>query len=201
MYALRNRSKVLIRQIHEIAEWIGFETRNKYEILDEENKLIGFAAEQGKGFLGLIMRQFFGHWRTFEIFFFDNERRPVFKAIHPFRWFFQCLVVQNEVGKTLGIIESRFSLFFKSFVVMTPEHKLLLEVRSPVWKIWTFSFKFQNLEKAVVNKKWSGILSESFTDRDNFLVEFMDPKLTDLERNLVLAAGLFIDLQYFEKKK
>lgn len=201
MYALGNRSKVLIRQIHEIAEWIGFETRNKYEILDEESKLIGFAAEQGKGFLGHIMRQFFGHWRTFEIFFFDNERRPVFKAVHPFRWFFQCFVVQNEVGETLGIIESRFSIFFKSFVVMTPEQRILFEVRSPLWKIWTFSFQVQGLERAVVNKKWSGILSEAFTDRDNFLVEFMDPKLTNLQRNLVLAAGLFIDLQYFEKKK
>ena len=83
MYALRNRSKVLIRQIHEIAEWIGFETRNKYEILDEENKLIGFAAEQGKGFLGLIMRQFFVIGELLKYFSLTMREDPFSKpSIH-----------------------------------------------------------------------------------------------------------------------
>jgi hypothetical protein len=53
---------------------------------------------------------------------------------------------------------------------------------------------------ATVEKKWSGLLTEAFTDKDNFAVKYDDPNLSNEERQLVLAAALFIDLQYFERK-
>ena len=78
--------------------------------------------------------------------------------------------------------------------------RVILEVSSPIWRIWTFEFRRQGKVVAAVKKRWSGALSEIFTDRDNFLVEFSPGLPIEEERALVLAAAIFIDLQYFEAK-
>jgi hypothetical protein len=51
-----------------------------------------------------------------------------------------------------------------------------------------------------VLKKWSGALTELFTDADSFRIEFEHPGISPDERALLLCAGVFIDMQYFEAK-
>ena len=53
---------------------------------------------------------------------------------------------------------------------------------------------------AIVAKKWSGFLTEGFTDADRFRIEFGDSRLNAEERQLLLAAALFIDIHYFENR-
>ena len=57
-----------------------------------------------------------------------------------------------------------------------------------------------NREMARIEKKWSGLLTEVFTDKDIFRVTFIDPELTQQEREVLVAAAVYIDLQYFETK-
>lgn len=197
---LRTLSRVFVEQVFEIAEIIGFETRNKYRICDENGRDFAFAAEQQKGFLGILLRQFAGHWRAFDIHFFGMDRQPFMVAHHPFRWFFQRLEVRDAGGRLLGHVERRFSFFTKRFDVMNPNAQTLFEISSPLWRLWTFPFYRRGRETARVSKKWSGFGSEIFTDRDNFLVEFLEAALTLEEKSLVLAAALYIDLMFFEHK-
>ncbi len=197
---LLQTSKLFIHQRRELAEFFGFETRNKYEMVDAEGKVVAFAAEQGKGLLGLAMRYFFGHWRSFEIHFFNPQRQLVLIAKHPFRFIFQRLEISTPQGLRLGAVQQRFSIFSKRFDVEGPQGQGLFEISSPIWKIWTFDFRRRGQVVASVKKKWSGGFSEIFTDRDNFAVEFQDPQLTQAERILTVASGMFIDLQYFERK-
>ena len=83
---------------------------------------------------------------------------------------------------------------------MDASGRALLTVSSPIWRPWTFAFDRQERTLARVEKKWSGLLREAFTDADRFRVTF-DPNGLNLdERSLVLAAALFIDLQFFEQK-
>jgi len=197
---LSGHKKLIVRQIHEMAELFGFETRNKYAILNETGQQVGFAAEQQKGFLGFLLRNFLGHWRSFAIQFFDAERKPTLRAEHPFRFFFQRLEVFDQSGRSIGAIQQRFSILSKRFDVQNPAGMTLFEVASPIWRIWTFPFVHDGRTCATVAKKWSGGLTELFTDKDNFLVEYADPGLSEDERKLVLAAAVFIDLKYFEQK-
>ena len=189
-----------VQQIREIAEWFGFETRNKYSILDSQNNPIGFAAEQQKGFWGFVFRHFLGHWRRFDIHIFNAQRSPVIIARHPFRWIFQRLEVYEVGGQYLGALQQRFSILTKSFDVEDSRGITLMAVRSPFLKFWTFPFTQRGQEVARIEKKWSGTFSEIFTDRDNFVIQFKDGDLTPIDRNLILAAAFFIDLQYFERK-
>ncbi|HYQ46740.1 MAG TPA: phospholipid scramblase-related protein [Polyangiaceae bacterium] len=196
---VQHSNELMIVQRRELAELIGFETRNKYAIL-ANGAQIGFAAEQGKGGLAFLARMFLGHWRTFEIHFFDEARRLVLRALHPFRFFFQRLEVSSAEGRLLGSIQQRFSLFYKRFDVVDASERVLLTVSSPLWRPWTFAFDRQERTLARVEKKWSGLLREAFTDADRFRVTFDGNGLNPDERSLVLAAAVFIDLQFFERK-
>lgn len=196
---VQQSSELMIVQRRELAELFGFETRNKYSI-EANGVQLAFAAEQGKGGLAFLARMFIGHWRTFEIHVFDNQRQLALRVVHPFRFLFQRLEVMSADGRVLGAIQQRFAIFSKKFDVTDGTGRLLLSVSSPIWRPWTFSFERDGREMARVEKKWSGMLREAFTDADRFRVAFESHELSLDERALVLAAALFIDLQYFEQK-
>ncbi|WP_413293826.1 phospholipid scramblase-related protein [Bdellovibrio sp. HCB185ZH] len=198
--ALKNQNQLIIRQRKELAELIGFETRNKYEICDQQGTVIGYCAEQQKGFLGLLIRQFLGHWRSFELHFFDNQRQQVFIVKHPFKIFFQRLEVFSTHGQYIGALQQRFGIFRKKFDIETPNGRVLMKMESGFLQFWTFPLFKSNQEVAVIRKKWSGLFKEAFMDADNFQVEFGRAELSDEERSLILASAIFIDLQYFERK-
>lgn len=189
-----------VRQRRELAELFGYESRNKYEIQDPGGQAILYAAEQGKGFGATLLRQFVGHWRTFEVHVFDNARNVILRAVHPFRWLFQRLEVFAADGRPVGALQQRWSLFSKCFDVLDASGRTLMTVRSPLWRPWTFTFERNGSPVAVVSKRWGGLLREAFTDADSFRVEFGAADLGPDERALLLAAALFIDLQYFEQK-
>lgn len=191
---------LVVVQRHELAELFGFETRNKYEVLGEDGACVGFCAEQNKGFLAFVARMLLGHWRPFDLFFFDPERRQVLTAHHPFRFLFQRLEVSIPDGRKLGALQARFAIFSKRFDMEDASGRAVMTVSSPLWRPWTFPFEKNGRPAAKVAKKWSGLLAESFTDKDRFRVEFEDPSLSADERLLLLAAALFVDLQYFERK-
>lgn len=200
MIDLSNHKNLIVRQTHEVAEWFGFETRNKYEIIDENKHPVAFAAEQQKGFFGWLMRQFLGHWRSFDVHIFNSDRQLALHAHHPFRFIFQRLEIKDNMGRYIGCVQQRFSILSKRFDVQNARGMIVMEVASPIWRIWTFEFFHGAKVVAAIRKKWSGIFSEVFTDRDNFLVEFSDPTLSPEEKQLVLAAAIFVDLKYFENK-
>jgi uncharacterized protein YxjI len=197
---LTGHSQVFVTQRFEMGELFGFETRNRYRIADAGGNPIGYAAEERTGALGFLARQFLGHWRTFDIHFYDDGRREVFHASHPFRFYFTRLDVFDAGGRLVGAIEKRFSLLSKRFHVTNARGATVMEVNSPLWRIWTFPFVSKGRVVASVNKKWSGAMSELFTDRDDFQVEFRSRELGRDERWIVLAAAIYVDLTYFERK-
>ena len=198
---LTNTQQIVVVQRRELAELFGFETRNKYEVYNEERQLIGFSAEQQKGWIGFFLRQLMGHWRSFEVRFFDNLRNPVMVSKHPFRFFFQEFHVFDAKGLLLGRAEQRFGIFTKKFDVYNSREELLFRMRSGFFSFWTFPLQSPlGVERALIKKKWSGLLQEMFLDADNFAITFNDPSLTQQERLMVMAMSVFTDLQYFEQK-
>jgi len=198
--AVKSEKQIIIRQRKELVELLGFETRNKYEILSSTGQSLGFAAEQQKGILGFLFRQFLGHWRSFTIHVFDSQKQVVCLATQPFRFFFQRLEIKEASGRPVGALQQRFGILSKKFDVQDARGNVVIEVKSPIWRIWTFPFRKGDLEVATVAKKWSGGLTEIFTDADNFHIDFHLPSLTAQERLLIVMSGLFIDLRYFEQK-
>jgi len=197
---LSQTNQLAVVQRKELFEFFGFETRNKYSVHMPDGREVAFCAEQGKSFWEAIVRQMVGHWRSFELHIFDGARQPMLVAEHPFRFFYQRLTVKTAHGQVLGAIQRRWGIFTKSFDVVDANDNVLLSVSSPFWRVWTFKFMRGNQELAKVEKKWSGFLTEMFTDADRFGVTF-DPSLPPTERALVMCAAVYIDLLYFEQKQ
>jgi uncharacterized protein YxjI len=198
-FALAPFPRLKISQRAEPAEWFGIETRNSYDVTDEHGHEVAFAAEQGEGVSSFFARQWLGHWRSFEIVVYTAEHDEALVLRHPFRPFLKRLEVLDDGGELLGTVQQRFSLLSKRFDVLNAKGQVIMEVASPIWKRWTFPFTSDGREVARVKKKWSGFFSEAFTDRDDFAVEY-GSDLSEVERRLVLAAALFVDLAYFERK-
>lgn len=197
---LMNYPWLKLRQRKELAEFFGYESRNKYEICDPNGQVILYAAEQGSGLGAMFMRQLLGHMRTFEVHVFDNARNLVLRAVHPFRFLFQRLEIYGADGRPIGALQQRFAVIHKAFDVEDAAGRVVMTVRSPIWRPWTFTFQQGGADVATVAKKWGGSLTEVFTDADSFRIDYGSPQLDPDARALLLAAGLFIDLQYFEAK-
>jgi uncharacterized protein YxjI len=198
---LTSHSELVVVQKIELAEALfDYESRNKYTIYGSSRQPVAYAAEQGKGLWASLARGLMRHWRTFEIHLFTPDRQLVVRAEHPFRWFafHECLRVVDARGTVLGSIERRFAFFSKVFEVLGPTGELLLRVDSGLFRPWTFEFKSGGQRHALVEKKWSGLLKEMFTDADTFRLVFENPGLRDDTRWLLIVAALFIDLQFFE---
>lgn len=199
-HSVKNTNILVIRQVKELAELIGFETRNKYSIQTSDGTQIAFAAEQQKGLFGFLGRQFLGHWRPFDIAVFDQNRRELFRAAHPFRIIFDKLQVRFTDGAPIGSLQQRFAIFTKRFDCIDRTNQVAMKMSSPLFRIWTFPFYRRGEEVASISKKWGGVLKEVFTDTDTFQIEYKSADLSFEDRLLILAAGLFVDIIYFEYK-
>ncbi len=74
-----------------------------------------------------------------------------------------------------------------------------MNMNSGFFKFWTFPILQKEIEVAKIQKKWSGGLTELFTDKDTFMVE-LSSTLNNDTKLIILAAAIFVDLQYFESK-
>ena len=198
---LTQEDSLVIKQRREMIEFLGFETRNKYDVCTKNGQVIGYAAEQQKGILGVLLRQIFGHWRSFDINLYGMDRALQFVAHHPFRFYFQRLEVQNDTGREIGHLEREFAIFTKKFKMLDATGNEVCQMRSGFFKIWTFPFTRNGKEVARISKKWGGALTEIFLDSDTFLLEFLDPSLTADERAVLVSAAVFVDLLYFENNQ
>lgn len=200
--SLMSSRKLHVQQVLEGFEVaLGFETRNKYRIFDENMKPLAYAAEDNNGWFGHLGRVMLKHWRTFTINIYSHERELMYKAKFPFRWFFKTLILEERHGKTIGRLEQRFAFFYKKFDVFDPYGVLIAEIKSPIFKMWTFEFKDHGKKLGTVQKKWSGALTELFTDKDNFIVSYAQPDLTFETKAMMLATCLMVDIVYFENNQ
>lgn len=190
-----------VQQVFEAFELLGFETRNKYKILNDRNELIAYAAEQKSGMSGAILRHFLGHWRKFDVVIFDADRDAHYKLHFPFRWFFKTLYISDANGRRVGHLQERFAIFRKKFDAFDASNQLVANINSSFFRFWTFEFFRGNRKVCTIKKKWSGALGEFFTDKDNFAVSYADPNLTLDNKVLMLATSVMVDIIYFENNK
>jgi uncharacterized protein YxjI len=195
-----NLNQVFVHQSREWGEIItGFETRNKYKVLDESAVEIGFIAEQRKGVWAFLLRSMLRSHRPMHIKVWNQTREEILDIERPFHFFFSDMTVRCE-GKLVGHIKQRFGLLFKKYDITDERENIFARVRSPLWRLWTFKiFDSRHQERGVITKKWGGFMREIFTDEDKFKVEFSKFKAN--EKAMIFATAITIDLDYFEENQ
>ncbi len=197
MQSLDTVSGLVISQKKEWGEiFTGFETKNKYVILDSSGRELYMAVEEGGS---VLLRWFLKAWRPFEIHVRKFDQKPVIRVIKPFRFYFHELNVYGANGILLGTIKRKFSLLRRIYSVLNPRGEQIFQLFGPILHPWTFEIRDELKEYGKITKKWSGLMKEGFTDADNFGVTF--PGNWSIEQKAIFLGAVFlIDFVHFENK-
>lgn len=180
---------------------LSFEVKNTYEVFDELGAPALRVREQGKGFMSLLKRLFLGTMRPFHVLVTDVSTGQVLLELHrPFRFIFHRLEVRTARGELLGAIQKKWSWIRRVYHVESERGHTVAELFGPLLRPWTFEIRAGDRVLGLVQKRWSGLGKEMFTDADNFgvdLAQVTDPRL----KVLAFAAVVLIDVVHFEKAK
>jgi uncharacterized protein YxjI len=198
---LNSAQSLVIKQKKEWGEILtGFETRNKYSIMDGWGHEI-FQAEEEGGSLGTVLgRLFLNHLRPFTISIFSTDGNEMIVLDRPFRFYFHELDIRTPDGVLLGKVKRRFALLRRNYAILDANEREIFQIFGPILRPWTFLIKKDEQEQGKIVKKWSGMGKEIFTDADNFGINF--PQEADADQKAVFLGALFlIDFVHFEKKQ
>ena len=191
------RERVLIHQTKEWGEiLLGFESKNRFELQDEQGRRLGFAAEEAQGVGQWLLRNLFGHCRKASIHVYDEHGARLGRGEKPFRWYFHRIEVFDGETK-LGAVQRKFSLLHRCFAIENAAGQEVMVIKSPFLRIWTFKLLFEGQEVGAIRKKWGGLLREMFTDADVFGLEVQSHIPVEV-RKLLLIATFLIDFTCFE---
>jgi uncharacterized protein YxjI len=197
---VRGRPRILIHQAKEWGEiLLGFESKNRYELRDEQGARIGYAAEEASGLGQWFLRNVFGRCRAAVLHVYDAAGRQVGTGKKPFRWFFHRIEVFDG-ERRLGAVERRWAWFHRVFAVENAAGQEVMQIVSPWLRIWTFRLEFEGQEVGAIRKRWGGLLKEWFTDADVFGVEWGE-HVPDEVRKLLLVATFLVDFAFFENNQ
>ncbi|MBM4062661.1 MAG: scramblase [Planctomycetes bacterium] len=194
------RERVLIHQKKEWGEiLLGFESKNRFELRDERGERLGYAAEEAHGVGQWFLRNLFGRCRKATIHVYDRAGQKLGRGEKPFRWFFHRMEVWDGDVR-LGAVQRKWSLLHRVFAVENAAGQEVMELKSPLFRIWTFTLRFQGAAAGVIRKKWGGLLKEMFTDADVFGLE-VEPHVPVEVRKLLLVATFLVDFTCFENNQ
>jgi len=201
--------QLLIKQKVEILEAMtGFETANKYEVLNSLGQNVYKAKEDSD----CCTRNCCGPGRCFDMNITDLMGEEVIHLNRPLRCqacCFPCCLQEMEVssppGNVIGTISQQWSILYPRFLIKDELGTPVLKIEGPCW---TCSCCGSDVEFNVlsvqtgemvgkITKQWTGLGKEMFTDADNFGINF--PLDLDVKVKATLLGALFlIDFMYFE---
>ena len=187
---------LVVTQQKEWAEMLtGYETRNKYAVLDASGKLLYLAAEVEGSFW---LRNIFKSIRPFTINIMTPDGNRVLALQRPLRFFLHKLDIFDSGLTRLGTVQRRFSILRRHYSVLDGLGHEVFQLFGPILHPWTFIIRIPGSEIGKITKKWSGLFKEAFTKADNFGVTV--PAELDVNRkSLLLGAVFLIDFVHFER--
>ena len=194
--------KLSVRQRRRWLEMLfNWEQKNSYAVYDEDGQHRLQVKEEGSGLVNILKRLFLRTQRPFSATVYDNPiPKPLLFLKRPFRFFFHRLEVAASSGEVLGAIERRWSWIRRIYSIADENGAEVATLFGPILRPWTFEIRVSGQPRGLLQKRWSGLSTEMFTDADNFVLdlhEVTDPKL----KVLVFAATVLIDVVHFEQAK
>ena len=197
MDRLTSVTGLVVRQHKEWGEILtGFETKNRYTVSDTFGARLYLAAEAAGN---TLLRWFLKALRPFTIAVASEGGQEVLRVVRPFRFYFHRAEVFDSQGQSMGVIERRFSILRRIYSVRNRSGEEVCQLFGPLLHPWTFQIRKDGAEYGKITKKWSGLLTEGFTDADYFGVTF--PAEWDIPmKALSLGAVFLIDFVHFENR-
>ena len=197
---LQRHSTLRVQQKKEWGEiLLGFEGRNRYQVVGDDGQPLYFAGEVGGGAALLLLRLFLKASRPFTMELKSPSGITALRVKRPWRFWFSHADIEDGEGRVLGAIQQRFSFFSRIYDVLDASGQVLAQLRGPFFKPWTFIIEESGQEVGRIQKRWSGFGKEMFTDADNFGVTFNNVHNARL-RVLAVGATFLLDFVHFENR-
>ena len=197
MQSLESVGGLAVSQKKEWGEILtGFEGSNKYMVSDERGTELFYAVEEQGS---LLARLFLKAYRPFAIRVLNRSGETLLRIERPFRFYFHTAQIFDGSGTLIGTLERHFSVLRRLYSVLSTSGNKLFDLFGPLLHPWTFEIVEGGRQRGMIQKKWTGLAKEAFTDADNFGVTF--PSDWPVERKtLALGAVFLIDFVHFENK-
>lgn len=190
---------IVIRQLKEWTEiMVNWETSNRYEVRSPEGEILGLIAERKGGFLAVLSRLILRSHRSMEIDVYSADQKPMLTLVRPFYWILSDLEVRTAEGARVGSVHGRWSWFRKVYDLRDESDHRFARIESPFWRLWTFPLVGT---RAQITKKWRGVLAETFTDSDTYVVDFGGENWSPTQRKTILGAAISVDMDHFENNQ
>lgn len=213
---LADLDTVYIKQKMEAIEIItGFETKNKYMIMNKDFQQIFYAREESKE----CERLFWPGCRGFTLHLTDNQNLEIMRFIREFKYCMGCcwcgegccnmsINVESPPGKHLGRVtigDSKCANYVK-ILDSSENHVYTIwisccicqDVCCPDDVIFPITDPSLNHEVGRMAKVWRGCCTEALGDADTFRVEF-PADMTLNNKILLIGALFFVDFLRFEQ--
>nr|XP_022340667.1 phospholipid scramblase 2-like isoform X1 [Crassostrea virginica] len=211
--------QLLVKQQIELLEaFTGWETANKYKIMNTQGQQVYFAAEESD----TCTRQCCGPNRSFTMHITDNMGQEVIRVSREFKCGAGCpwcacvdalaheVTIEAPPGQVVGYVKQEQSWCPPNYSIQDANRQEVLTMKGPVCMITgpccPNDIDFDVLAKdgttpvGKISKQWSGLMREYFTDADNFGVSF--PMDLDVKMKAVMMGAVFlIDFMYFENNQ
>jgi len=192
-----SQQKLTIKQqVEELEIFTGFETRNKYRILDQTGKDLFFAYEESKFF----SRQFLKTIRPLKLIIINKNKQPELIIERGFFIIRPHYIIKLPNGQVIGHVKKKRWWSIYTLDVYDGQENLKFTCSPQLPKHpWTYDVTTNNSKVALIQKRWSGIGKEFYTDADNFSIDLGSIKDNNL-KILLISAVFAIDLTRFERK-
>jgi hypothetical protein len=204
---LAQSPRLVVRQRTNVLEdFTGVEAQGRYQVLTESGAFVAGFAEHADGIGGFLGRWMLKARRPFTMGLYPAEHadRPLLLLERPWTWLLSQLEVREAgSGRVVGRVQQRWAWFRKRLDLQAADGRPLARLTGPILRPWTVLIETgpesNPREAGRIEKKWSGLLREAFTDADTFLVTL--PQGDARLRQLVLAAAILVDFLWFEHRE
>lgn len=203
--------QLLVKQkIEGLETFTGYETNNKYEVLNSLGQRCFYAVED----TCCCTRNCCGHHRPFDMKLLNNQSKEVMHLSRGLRCnsclcpcCLQKVTVEAPPGHVIGYVAQAWSICKPRFKIQNANEETVLRIKGPccTWNMcgdveFDVSTADESSYVGRVTKQWTGLAKEAFTDADNFGISFP----IDLDVNIkavMLGAVFLIDFMYFENNQ
>uniref|UniRef100_A0AAZ3PKL1 Phospholipid scramblase n=1 Tax=Oncorhynchus tshawytscha TaxID=74940 RepID=A0AAZ3PKL1_ONCTS len=187
---------LLVHQTFHLAELLGWEVRNSYNVKNSIGQQVFLAEEENN----CCTLQCFGPSRPFTFHIQDNLGQEVLTLTRPLACSYCCFPC------CLQDLEECHP-FLPKLTVLNERRQPQLRIKGPLFFCSCcrdVTFEVKTLDDSMlighISKQWSGFLREVYTDADHFGIVF--PMDLDVKMKAVLLGACFlIDFLYFEERK
>jgi uncharacterized protein YxjI len=172
---------------------------NTYKVYDSSGSQIGVIQESMPAGLKLLSLLLSKAFMPFTLDIRDMEQNVLATIKRGWTFFISKISIRDGGGNEIARIKQQFKMFKPTFHI-TDLNDTPLATISGDWKAWNFTItEGGDRQIGTITKKWNGILKETFTTADKYIVS-VNPDMEGIKRIATVASAITIDMVLKESK-